>query len=467
MIVAHDKDASKNLYGMFKRYYDNSMDIFKPARKYDTKSDLTFARDVDGQTRGLQSAIKTGTAQSASVGRSDTIQLLHCSELGSWDNGYDIVAALFQTVPLFSGTMIFLESTAEGIGNYFYDEWVAATKGDSVFENFFFPWYHHEEYKLKSEIREYDTEEKELVKRFEKEGIKEIDERLTWRRYKLKEMRRKPGSSTAEDRFRQEYPTHWREAFLASGRPVFHIDSLIKMEAEARIPEYYDLFTVERMVSARKTDVSPLKVWKLPQKGRKYTIGADVAEGLAHGDYSVADIMDVETLETVARWRGHQDPDVFGDTLIELGRWYNNALVGVEINNHGLTTVQRMRDKFYTNLYRREGRIEERIEETTSKLGWKTDVKTKPLMIDRLKEVIREGSITDWDNVFVSECMSYVVDDAGKTNAQEGAFDDTVIAKAINLQLRDWSFIDKDVIKPHKSDKMKKRKLKRTKTAKK
>jgi len=468
MIVAHDKPASQNLYNMFKRYYDNSQPIFQPARKYDTKTDLVFARDVkepNGNTitKGLNSTIKTGTAGASGVGRSDTVQLLHCSELGEWENGYDLVASLFQTVPLLPGTMIFLESTAKGIGNYFYDEWKAATVGGSVFEHFFFPWYEHEEYLLPAENLDHLTEEEQgLVERFKQEGITDTDKRLTWRRYKLKEMRRKPGASTAEDQFRQEYPTHWREAFLASGRPAFDIDSLIKMEDAARDPGYYELKTFERKVTAEKTAISPLKVWRVPQKGRKYTIGADVAEGLAHGDFSVADIMDAETMETVARWRGHIDPDQFGDTLIALGRWYNSALVGVEINNHGLTTVQRMRDKFYTNLYRREGKLDERMEETTSKLGWLTNVKTKPLMIDRLREAIRDGSLVDWDVTFVSEAMTYVVDDSGRTNAQEGGFDDCVVAKAINLQMRDWTYIDRDVIKSYKSDKIVKRKLKRT-----
>lgn len=467
MIVAHDKDASKNLYNMFKRFYENSQALFRPSRKYDTKTDLTFARDVKGEdgntvSRGLNSTIKTGTAGASGVGRSDTIQYLHCSELGEWENGYDLVASLFQTVPLLPGTMIFLESTAKGIGNYFYDEWKAATIGDSVFEHFFFPWYEHEEYVLPAESFDLTEEERELIERFDKEGIDRPLERLTWRRYKLKEMRRKPGASTAEDQFRQEYPTHWREAFLASGRPVFDISSLIKMEDQAKDPGYYELSVFERKVTPKKAIVSPLKIWKLPERHRKYTIGADVAEGLAHGDFSVADVMDVETMETVARWRGHADPDQFGDILIELGLLYNHALVGVEINNHGLTTVQRMRDKFYTNLYRREGKLDERIEETTSKLGWLTNVKTKPLMIDRLREVIRDGSLTDWDNTFISECMTYVVDDNGKTNAQEGGHDDCVMAKAINLQMRDWTYIDRDVIKPHKSDKIVKRKLKRT-----
>jgi hypothetical protein len=197
----------------------------------------------------------------------------------------------------------------------------------------------------------------------------------------------------------------------------------------------------------------------LPASNESYVIGADVAEGLnvsaenRHGDYSVADVIRTSDLKTVARWRGHIDPDLFGEVLDRLGRFYNNALIGVEVNNHGLTTIQRLRNLFYTNLYRRERGMDERFEESTSKLGWRTDVRTKPLMIDYLGEAIREGVIIDYDQVFISEAITYVIDDAGRTNADDGAYDDTVIAKAIALQMFEWSNNNKAdlrVVKPKK-----------------
>lgn len=466
MIVGHEDTSSKNLYNMFKRYYENCNPIFQPTRKYNTKNDLVF--DVDDSVKekyknmglpapGLGSVIKTGTAKNVTAGRSDTVQLLHCSEVGEWENGEELVASLMQTVPLRPNTMIFLESTAKGMGNYFHKEWENAMKGDSIFEPFFFPWWMHDEYELPGHIDNYTEEERNILDLFKENGIPEDkwQVKINFRRYKEKEFK------TDRKKLYQEYPSTDYEAFLASGRPRFDIESLVHYRnlAEEAEEKTYDLKENDnREITAIESPEAPLKIWEMPKPGGEYVIGADVAEGLANGDFSVADIIDVKSLKTVARWRGHIDPDRFGNVLDQLGRFYNYALIGCEINNHGLTTVQRLRDLFYTNLYRRERGIDERFEESTSKLGWKTDLRTKPLMVDYLAEAIRDRLITDLDVVFVREAMTYVIDDNGRTNAEEGTFDDTVIAKAIALQMFEWTQNNKGDITAFKPRKMTARK---------
>lgn len=468
MIVSHDDASSKNLYNMFKRYYENCNPIFQPTRKYNTRGDLVF--DVDDKVKaiakargleppGLGSTIKTGTAQNTSVGRSDTLQIVHGSEIGEWDNGEELVASLLQTVPRRPNTMIFLESTAKGRGNYFHKEWEAAKKGDSVFEPFFFPWWQHDEYEIDEEITEYDEEEKEIIEQFKLANIPEESwsKKIAYRRYKKKEF------SSDPMKIYQEYPSTDFEAFLASGRARFDISGLLKMEREAHGKEfkYYTLEEAKgRIITAKEEKESPLKIWELPDSRDEYVIGADVAEGLTvtsthkSGDYSVAEVIRKKDLKTVARWRGHVDPDKFGEIIDKLGRFYNNALVGVEVNNHGLTTLVRLRDLFYTNLYRRERGIDERFEKATERLGWKTDMRTKPLMIDALGEAIREGVLIDYDQTFISEAMTYVVDDNGRTNADSGCYDDCVIAKAIALQMFEWSNTNKADLKAFKPQKM-------------
>lgn len=449
MIIGHEDASSKNLYNMFKRYYENSNPIFKPTRKYDTKTDITFAKE-DGS--GLNSVIKTATAKNVSAGRSDTIQLLHGSEIGEWEHGEELVAALLQTVPRRPNTMIFLESTAKGMGNYFHKEWENAKKGDSVFEPFFFPWWEHDEYEIEGHITDFSEEEKEIMQLMYEAGVseEEAERKINFRRYKEREFKTDPRL------LYQEYPSSDFEAFLGSGRPRFDIKSLVKLQQvveKQQQPKYELRMNPDRSIEALPNPDGLLKIWKMPEGGREYVIGADVAEGISvgkEGDFSVADIVDKKTLETVARWRGRPDPDVFGYRLNELGIFYNFALIGVEINNHGLAVVQRLRDLFYTNLYRRERGIDERFEISTAKLGWKTDMRTKPLMIDYLGEAIREGVIVEHDPVFVEEAKTYVIDDNGRTNAEEGCFDDTVIAKAIALQMFEWSNNNKASLKPHK-----------------
>ena len=460
-IIAHEDVASKNLYNMFKRYYDNSNPIFKPSRKYDTRSDLTFAReDENGNQVGLNSVIKTATAKNTSAGRSDTIQLLHGSEVASWDNGEELVASLLQTVPVRPNTMIFLESTAEGRGNFFYKQWTKSVKGETVFEPFFFPWWIQDEYQMDGEpISEYTIEEEDIVTLM-REGIKlgntlyqipedKIQAKMRFRRYKEREFAATP------ERLLQEYPSTAHEAFIASGQTVFNIKMLAHMEKQIKEAKTYRIIDNEaRIVSVDEEKSAPLKIWDMPERDEEYVIGADVAEGLVDGDYSVADIIRKRDMKTVARFRGHPDPDQFGSILEQLGRFYNYALIGVEINNHGLTTVQRIRNLFYRNLYKRERGQDEVFETMTSSFGWKTDMRTKPLSIDYLAEAIREGYVIDEDIVFIEEAFSYVRDDRGKTNAEVGAHDDTIMAKAIALQLWDWSENNKDdlqVIKPKKN----------------
>lgn len=426
-IVAHENETAKALYEMFRRYYDNTLPIFQPKIKYNTRSDLTFDTE-DG--KGLKSQIDVASAKNTGVGRGQTINWLHGSEISLWADGNEIVAGLMQAVPLLPKTAIFLESTANGIGDYFHKTWQAAKADQSVFKPLFFSWAEHEEYQITPPKGFKKTEEeKELAKEYNL-----TDAQIYWRREKVKEF------SGDMDKFKQEYPLNDAEAFLASGRSRFHIPSLLMMEERAKPPKELELLETDDGFETIPVEKAPLKVWQLPVEGKTYVIGADVAEGTG-GDYSVATVMDEDNAETVARWRGDAEPSEFGEILEQLGRFYNNALIACEINNHGLTTVQRLRDLNYDNLYRREKGLDERFEEYTSALGWKTDRRTKPLMINGLAESILTHKLKDYDITFIRECMSYVVDDRGRTNAQVGEHDDTVISTAIALQVFDWTDI--------------------------
>lgn len=466
-IIAHEDAASRNLYNMFKRYYDNSNLLFKPNRKYDTRSDLTFGlQDKDGNEVGLNSVIKTATAKNTGAGRSDTIQLVHGSEVAFWENGEELVGSLMQTVPLRKNTMIFLESTANGRGNFFARLWNESVKGDSNFEVFFFPWWIQDEYELDGDpIDEFTPDEKDLIE-IMREGAQignehyvvpedKIQAKIRFRRYKEREFVASP------ELLLQEYPSTPHEAFIASGSTVFNIKALAHMEKLVRdAPTYtiHDNDSREPYVVEDKH--AKLKIWDMPEVGEEYVIGADAAEGLEGGDFSVADVIRVKDMKTVARFRSQLiDPDQFAHILDKLGRFYNWALIGPEVNNHGLAVIQRLRDLFYSNLYKRESGLDEVFETPTSKFGWKTTTITKPLAIDYLAEAIREGLVKDEDIVFVEEAFSYVRDEKGRTNAEEGTHDDTIMAKAIALQLWDWSANNKKDLKVLKPTGKKKHKV--------
>ncbi len=125
---------------------------------------------------------------------------------------------------------------------------------------------------------------------------------------------------------------------------------------------------------------------------------------------------------------------MFGEELVKLARYYNEAYIGVESNNHGLTTLKAIQRLDYYNIFFMKSfdKISDKI---TQKIGWQTNARTKPLMIDKLAEFIREKWIGIKWKLFVDECLTYVIEDNGSTNAQDGCHDDTVMAMAILLQL--------------------------------
>lgn len=477
VIIAHESEASSNLYDMFKRYFDNSHQMFQPTRKYNNKKELVFDvsdevkkqyKDEGKEHPGLGSSIKTLVAKEGK-GRSATIQFFHGSEVAFWEAKADVVSSAVQAVPMYGGTFAFLESTANGVGGYFYDEWQFAKKGEGSFKPLFFAWHEHDEYERDGDPGQLDEEEKELLVIFQEKGYDPAswNRKIIWRREKMKDFRSDP------KKFYQEYPKDDMEAFLSSGRPKFDTKMLVKMEnyAVAWGKEHPQIFGeiianpdeqshdkyifVQKEVEFQGQDPSPLKIFELPaDKDERFVLAVDVSEGKLNvesnkkeNDYSVITVLRVSDLKTAARWRGHIDPDLLGEEAFRIGTFYNTALIGVEINNHGLTTVQSLRNKFYRNLYMRESNEEHQFQERTALMGWRTDRKTKPKIINNLATAIREGDILELDIIAIRECLTYIVDDQGAFNAQEGMFDDCVMSLAIALELANYVSINSDIAK--------------------
>lgn len=196
--------------------------------------------------------------------------------------------------------------------------------------------------------------------------------------------------------------------------------------------------TVEFRKSTVLNADDPLRVWHLPVVSHRYTIGADVAEGLEHGDYSCAQVLDVHTGDQAAVWHGHIAPDEFADELSKIGRFYGNALIGVEANNHGLTTVTALRNLRYPAIYRR--RTVDRITNKAGQsLGWLTTKTSKPLMIDELAMAMKADELTLWDKGTLAELLTFVRNDRGQM--QGSPHDDRVMALAIANQMRKFTFV--------------------------
>jgi hypothetical protein len=330
-ILTHLDKATQNLFDMTKRFHESCPSVLKPMATRDNANELVFS--------GLSGAYQIATAKNKSTGRGSTIQLFHGSEVAYWQNAEEHAKGALQAVPLMAGTEIFLESTANGMGNYFFEQWQLAMSGDSGFEAIFVPWFWQSEYRIFNDEKiELDDYESELVELY---GLDEAQ--LKWRRYKVIEL--KTGGRDGAMAFRQEYPCNATEAFEGNENEAL-IDSGVVMRAmkekignQENAPLIVGVDPAGKGKSGGRTGI-------IRRRGR-----------LAYGLEYVKDADDMQVCGIVARIIQDEQPDaVFidlgwghgvHDRLIELG--YGDVVIGVsfgggsvkEINGHRIYANKR------------------------------------------------------------------------------------------------------------------------------
>lgn len=445
-IVSHEAKSTDHLYGMFVRYYDNLPDPLKPELDKKNEKGLIYG--------GLDSFIRCWTAGSGDVASSYTLLDLHLSEVAKWSDAKTTLTSLLQTVPDHNDTMVVMETTAKGIGGEFYDRWQIAKSGESNYLPIFLSWLLDDEYTLPF------TDEDDKY-RFERNlddieiNLKESGatlEHLHWR--KKIGLPDKCGNDV--DQFRQEYPSNDIEAFIASGSPVFDQkkcyiyfteaqkfkpiignlefkgkDDVIFVENERG---YIKLFDKELI---QPNEISDLEIYR-------FANGADVAEGLAQGDYSVNATWDKKKDHVAMLWRGHIDPDLFGEELHKINLFQKKkGFFNIERNNHGLTTIKRAYREGI-KLYHNQS-FEKGYPTDTGKIGFTTTSKSKFEVINDLNEWIREAILDSKDEQFWSEALRFVRNEKGQMQAQGKdtdvtvkSFDDTVISYALMIRCAMW-----------------------------
>lgn len=172
----------------------------------------------------------------------------------------------------------------------------------------------------------------------------------------------------------------------------------------------------------------PVKVWADPVPGKLYSIGVDTAEGLGHGDASCVQVLRTDNGEQAACYCERLPPDLIALIAARLGRAYNGALLVVEANNHGIATLNALRQVGYKSLFRRRmiNRVYQRV---TEEYGFKTTMSSKPMVISQLDEAIRTAALILHEEETFTELKGYVRDERGHTNGSP--YDDRVIALAL------------------------------------
>lgn len=406
--LADIQDKTQKIFRMVDVFHRRLPEELRPHRQ----SDRTTTKLVYD---ALGSSFEVATAGTTSYGRGDSLDRVHGSEVAFWLKGrqQDVVEDLLAGVGEACVGEVVLESTANGNIGWWYETCTAALRGEGDWTLIFVPWWFDPSYRRRvtREEREaildtMDDRERWLV------GEKRLSiEQLAWRRDKRRRLWNK---------FPQEYPEIVEESFVASEVCFFDAEVIREAHQAVEEPLYVD---------------DGVAVWKEPEEGRRYVIGMDPSEGVG-ADYAAAYVLDWETAETCARIHDNRlRPEILAKKGAKLGRWFNTALIGCEREGIGsvacfaLYNVER-----YPRLFMRRDMKETR--KVTKKLGWSTTALTRDVMLDDLREAMRDDVGWIKDRAFLGECSVFEDNGTGKYEARSGMHDDLVMAKAIALQMR-------------------------------
>lgn len=417
LVVAHQSKSSKELFKIPQMIVKGI-----PLGGIDTSNQnkIIFPHDHGDSTLTL------ATAGSVVGGRGMTLSGLHGSEVAFWA-GAESFASLLPSVQRSKDSIIVLESTAygkTGLGETFYQYWNAAIEGRNDFCPIFLT--HLDDPACrnfsavihdmgKGDIADYEREMLGLMKQ-RKMAKPEQMERVSWVRSTLETQCQ--GISSMLD---QEYPLTYQMAFVSTGLPAFEKPEMAWAEECVQPAKATGRFASQGDESAglwEDRHDGEWKIWCFPLAGHHYYLGADAAAGeelgesgqfRQVGDFSAISIFDGETGEQCAEMSGRISPDFLADECNKAGRYYNNAMVSVELTgNLGRWALVRLRDKHrYPHFYRWKGRDDyigkRNMMANKSGIGWDTNPATRELMFSAFRSALRERRIYPRSRVLINQ----------------------------------------------------------------
>lgn len=440
-VIAHDPKTTAYLFEMSKRLDAHVQPEIEQPKLKNNGYIIHFQNDTN---TGLDSTIMVGSADTKDACSGMTLTISHRSELAKWpsENIKSLLTSLDNAMPAKRNTAVLNESTAKGLGGEFHSGFISCRYVYEVYQDenqnphwkmhvnedadpmneyssIFIPWFIARKYQMKvPEGFKRTLEEEKWVGKYNLS-----DEQLAWYRWSL------PNRCGGDKGTRsQEYPMNAKEAFLASGTPSFDIPRVMHFKDLCRPPisRYDCLLSLGQFVA--KAD-GMLKVWKEPKQGCSYLISADVSEGLEHGDFDSADVLDHMTGEQVAHFHGKMSPYEYAALLYHLGMRYNEAWLVPERNNHGISVIQELERLEYPNIY--VEMIVEPPNKPRKRWGWQTSSKSRPLILDNLKQVMMDEDPGIRCAETFDEMGNFKRQKDGREEADSGTFDDRVMSIAI------------------------------------
>lgn len=437
MFVAHKLKKAQETFDNKVYYAIRNMDenikdaLFKVNRSSVRKIQITIP---DGPNEGSTSNIQVDVS-----GRGDTLHVLHVSEFAKLcveapQTAKEVVLGAFPAVP-FDGE-IFIESTAEGMAGDFYDifnggwyrrEKITPMMSRVEFMPVFYNWQYDDSElsKITETIPVSSMIECEIPwVEYQKEHNL-TDKEITYYYMKWQQL----GKDV--HRLRQEFPTTVEEAFVNSGQMYFPTTRVMSMmQNPTGIPKWRGevIMNAEGKFEFLEVENGNLYLYEKPERGTNYVIGGDTSEGLAHGDAQCLGIVNAKTEMPAGYYSSQVAPDEFGDIAFGIGKFFNDALLAVEVNKDGLWVNTHLEKKGYTNLFYRQV-LDDITKSYTKFFGWKTTSATRPFMLVSLKAVFMR---LFWlPHALLYEMQKFVRNMKGRPEAMSGEHDDLIMAFSI------------------------------------
>ena len=328
----------------------------------------------------IQAASTSGDA-----GRSEALSLLVIDEAAHVENLDDLWAGLYPTIS--TGGRVIALSTPNGVGNWFHKTYTEAQKGSNDFHHIELLWDAHP------------------------------DRDQSWFEKETRNMSRREIAQELECNFN------------TSGETVIHPDDIMYMEKMAKEPKYKTSFDRN------------MWIWEEYRAEYSYLLVADVARGDG-ADFSVFHIIKLDTMEVIAEYQGKPSLDMYSNILFQAGKEYGNCLLVVENIGIGISILEKLNELEYPNIYYSIKGTHEFIDshrgerESTAVAGFTTSIKTRPLIISKLEEFIRNKLINVYSIRLVNELRTFIWHN-GKPQAMRSYNDDLIMALAIGCWVKD------------------------------
>ena len=484
-IVAQDASTSRIIKAMYSKMLerlppwlircpDDARLSFTPYEGSQLDSIITYGKGTN-ITKARDTVIKVGTYNNTEAGRGGDISCVHYSEVGLWKDTEgkkpeDIIRSISSSLLMAPLTVEVIESTANGMGNFFYRAYQKAKDGKSNRKAVFIPWFRAE--RNEKPVSDEEAFARWLLENKDNDNPPEgcLDagkyywhlwtlgatfEAIHWYTEKRKEY-------LEHEDMMAEYPSDDVEAFQNSGDKVFNIYYLDKLKETCKDPSFIgevDGNAVEGKEALQdlrfKEDHNGLlKVWILPQKlkeriSNRYVVTVDIGGRSKKADFSDILVIDRYWMmyggkpEVVAEWHGHIDHDLLAWKAAQIAKFYENAKLVIESNtieSKDNDTDGDMSElifnriaRHYDNLYIRKASDEKIAQGITTMYGFHTNGKTKPKIIHNLIACIREMSYIERNIDAIAEYSVYEKKDGVKYEAADGFHDDMVMVRAIGL----------------------------------